>query len=77
MRVEEVPTDFRGPTMPSLAKRIARNGFIDASMIGDAVNDLKRNPLLWADRGNYEEMLQELKYLWHVLVRFGKPFAGE
>lgn len=77
MRTEEVPSDFRGPTMPSLAKRIARNGYIDTSMIGEAVYDLRRNPLLWAERGNYEELLQELKYLWHVLVRFGEPFTGE
>lgn len=72
MRAEEVPSDFRGPTMPSLAKRIARNGNIDASLIGNAVNDLKLNPDLWSDRGNYEEVLQELKYMWHVLVRYGK-----
>ncbi|MEC0129135.1 DUF3626 domain-containing protein [Paenibacillus pabuli] len=72
MRSEDVPPDFRGPTMPSLAKRIARNGNIDASVIGNAVNDLKRNPDLWSDRGNYEEVLQELKYMWHVLVRYGK-----
>ncbi|KOY17425.1 DUF3626 domain-containing protein [Paenibacillus xylanivorans] len=72
MRAEEVPSDFRGPTMPSLAKRIASNGNIDASVIGNAVNDLKRNPDLWSDRGNYEEVLQELKYMWHVLVRYGK-----
>jgi len=73
MKPEEVPTDFRGPTMPSLAKRIAKNGYIDASVIGDAVNDLKRDSTKWCDRGNYEEVLQELKYLWHVLVRYGKP----
>lgn len=71
IRSEEVPSDFRGPTMPSLAKRIARNGNIDASVIGNAVNDLKRNPDLWFDRGNYEVVLQELKYMWHVLVRYG------
>jgi len=75
MRYEEVPTDFRGPTMPSLAERIAKNGYIDASVIGDAVNDLKRNSTKWCDRGSYDEVLQELKYLWHVLVRFGKPYG--
>jgi len=46
--------------MPSLAKRVARNGFVDTRMIGEAVYDLKRNPLLWAGRGNSEEVLQEL-----------------
>lgn len=73
MQAEEVPQNFRGATMPSLATRIERNGYIDASAIGHAVNNLKRNPVLWSDRGNYEEVLQELKYMWHVLVRFGKP----
>lgn len=71
--VDEVPMDFRGSKMPSLARRIARNNCIDAYIIGSAVVDLQRNPLSWSDRGTYEEVLQELKLLWHVLVRFGKP----
>ncbi|MED4214148.1 DUF3626 domain-containing protein, partial [Priestia megaterium] len=73
LAVDEVPMDFRGSKMPSLARRIARNHCIDANIIGSAVADLKRNPLSWSDRGTYEEVLQELKLLWHVLVRFGKP----
>ncbi|CJC61813.1 Protein of uncharacterised function (DUF3626) [Streptococcus pneumoniae] len=59
--------------MPSLARRIARHNCINANIIGSAVADLKRNPLSWSDCGTYEEVLQELKLLWHVLVRFGKP----
>ncbi len=51
--------------MPSLARRIARNHCIDANIIGSAVVDLKCNPLSWSDRGTYEEVLQELKLLWH------------
>ena len=62
--------------MPSLARRIARNHCIDANIIGSAVVDLKRNPLSWSDRGTYEEVLQELKLLWHVLVRFGKQIGS-
>ncbi|MGG1599273.1 DUF3626 domain-containing protein [Paenibacillus naphthalenovorans] len=77
IHVEEIPMDFRGPAMPSLARRIARNDHIDASVIGAVVNDLKRNSAQWSDRGNYEEVLQELKYMWHILVRFGKPIARE
>ncbi|MED3444325.1 hypothetical protein CON34_06660 [Bacillus thuringiensis] len=73
LMVDEVPMDFRGSKMPSLARRIERNHCIDANIIGSAVVDLKRNPLSWSDRGTYEEVLQELKLLWHVLVRFGKP----
>ena len=41
--VDEVPMDFRGPSMTSLAKRIARDDYIDASMIGAAAIDLKRS----------------------------------
>ncbi|MBN2983838.1 MULTISPECIES: DUF3626 domain-containing protein [Cohnella] len=70
----EVPGDFRGPAMPSLARRISRNGLIDASAIGAAAADLKRNPEGWKDRGTEAEALQELKLLWHVLVRYGRPF---
>jgi len=74
--VDEIPMDFRGPSMPSLAKRIARDDFIDASMIGAAAIDLKHNPNSWNDRGCYKEVLQELKLLWHVLVRYGKPLRN-
>ncbi|ETT29381.1 hypothetical protein C161_30151 [Paenibacillus sp. FSL R5-192] len=59
--------------MPSLAKRIAKSDLIDADIIGSAAMDLKRNPSHWSDRGTYTEVLQELKLLWHVLVRYGKP----
>lgn len=75
MHVDEIPSDFRGPTMPSLANRIAQDDYIYASVIGDASTDLRRNPELWKVRGSYEEVLQELKYMWHILVRFGNPFT--
>jgi len=71
--VSEVPVDFRGASMPSLAARIASDGLVEANRIGDAAGDLKRDPASWSNRGTYGEVLQELKYLWHVLVRFGKP----
>lgn len=76
MWVDEVPSDFRGPTMPSLAKRIAHHGYIDASMIGSAAMHLKHDPAAWRDRGTEKEVLQELKLLWHVLVRYGKPLRN-
>jgi hypothetical protein len=52
---------FRGPTMPSLAARIAENGFIDAMAIGKAVRELSRDSEAWKDRGTHPEVLQELK----------------
>ena len=33
LRVEDVPRDFRGPTMPSLAERVARERMLDASAV--------------------------------------------
>lgn len=38
--------------------------------------DLKRDPVAWSNRGAYVEVLQELKLLWNVLVKYGKPTAG-
>ncbi|SMF86718.1 Protein of unknown function [Paenibacillus uliginis N3/975] len=76
MQVDEVPVDFRGPSMPSLAKRISHNGYIDVSMIGSAAMNLKHDPYAWSDRGTDKEVLQELKLLWHVLVRYGKPLRN-
>lgn len=73
--VDEVPADFRGPSIPSLAKLIAQNNYIDVSRIGSAAMDLRQNPA-WSDRGTYTEVLQELKLLWHVLVRYGKPLRS-
>ncbi|WP_462412475.1 DUF3626 domain-containing protein [Neobacillus sp. Marseille-QA0830] len=75
LMADEVPSDFRGPTMPVLAKFIAQNNGINASVIGCAVMDLYRNPQNWKERGTFKEVLQELKLLWHVLVRFGKPYT--
>jgi len=73
MAAPDVPLDFRGPTMPSLAERIAEQGILDASIVGKAVQDLTRDPEVWNDRGTFAEVLQELKLLWHVLVRYGDP----
>ncbi|MEA9355347.1 DUF3626 domain-containing protein [Bacteriovorax sp. PP10] len=73
--LNEVPLDFRGPTMPSLAKRVATTSYLDTQMIGVAAASLKQDPAAWSDRGTYSEVLQELKLLWHVLVTFGKPLS--
>ena len=73
LSVDAVPRDFRGPTMPTLARRIATRSYVDVSMIGSAAMELKRNPEAFCDRGSYLEVLQELKLLWHVLVKYGEP----
>ncbi|WP_020618561.1 DUF3626 domain-containing protein [Paenibacillus daejeonensis] len=72
MAASAVPTDFRGRAMPSLAARIAQNGRINARTIGEAAAEVRRHPERWQDRGEPAEVLQQLKLLWHVLVRFGE-----
>lgn len=73
MRAADVPGDFRGPEMPALARRIAREGMIDAEVIGAAVASLRCLPDTWVDWGEEPETWQQLKQLWHVLVHFGLP----
>jgi hypothetical protein len=68
----EVPSSVRGPAMPSLAARVARDDTVDARAIGEAAVALFRDPATWADRGTYAAVVQVLKLLWHVLVRCGR-----
>lgn len=63
--------------MPSLAERVALSGVVDARAIGAAVWDLHVNPLPWLDRGSQSEALQELKLLWHVVVKCGSSVHDE
>jgi Protein of unknown function (DUF3626) len=76
MQVAAVPMDFRGASMPSLAARVAKVGVVDAKAIGTGVRELSRDAVAWMDRGTHAEVLQELKLLWHVLVRFGESVFG-
>lgn len=70
----DVPRDFRGPTMPSLAARIAdTRGMVDACAIGRAARSVVTSEGAWRDRGAVDDVLQELKLLWHCVVRFGGP----
>jgi hypothetical protein len=69
---EEVPRDFRGPTMPQWAERVAVTGQLDAAAIGEAARSLLREPAKWVDQAG-SAGLQQLKRLWHVLVRYGHP----
>lgn len=75
LRVDEVPADFRGPRMPQLARRIAGNSEFDVTHIGKAAASLHNYPDTWSDWGTYDETLQHLKQLWHVLVQYGRPNA--
>lgn len=71
LAVHDVPDDFRGATMPALARKVAgANGVLNARAIGAAMASepfVKQNLLGDSPESN----LQQLKYLWHTLLAFG------
>ena len=71
LNVEQVPADFRGATMPELAMVIAREQLINADIIGRAAQVLTETPVPWSERSKQALQIQQLKLLWHVLVKFG------
>lgn len=73
LALEDVPEDFRGAMMPSLAQRVVpTGGVLTARAIGEGALSLETSPEAWADwSGNYQETWQQLKQLWHVLLAFG------
>jgi hypothetical protein len=75
--VGDVPRGFRGPTMPGLARRVARtDGVLDAAAIGHAARRVAFTPpRVGGDPPESE--LQQLKYLWHVLLAHGHDRASD
>lgn len=51
---------FRGPQIVDVGRRIATDGYLDASVIGRAVAAGVQDP-------------QDLKKVWHCVARFGSP----
>lgn len=73
--VEEVPDDFRGPTMPALARRVARaDGIVDACAVGRAARAVVLGSPT-PDGDPPESDLQQLKYLWHTVLALGLDSA--
>ncbi len=73
--VADVPADFRGPTMPALAAEVARpDGVVDAAAIGVAlVGTGWEEPTAHGDTQHSPR--QQLKYLWHTLLAYGRDAA--
>lgn len=71
--VKAVPERFRGYATGPLARRIAKDGILNARNIGEAANSLKTEPDLWKDLGPSREALTAFRRLWHVLVMYGEP----
>ena len=74
LKLNEVPEDFRGNEMPKLAAFITKNDFIDTHHLGLAVMDLHFNPKKWETWGSQKDIIQKIKLLWHVLVKYGKKY---
>ncbi|MFJ4923544.1 DUF3626 domain-containing protein [Streptomyces sp. NPDC088725] len=76
LKPDEVDAEFRGPAMVPLAARIvatyAPAGILDAEVLGRAAASVVRKPETWAWWGTRDEVLQYVKQLWHVLVRYGR-----
>jgi len=73
----DVDDEFRGPEIPPLAAYVcALYGVttFDAEIIGRAARSVVRTPAAWASFGPSDDVLQMIKYLWHTLVAFGRPY---
>jgi hypothetical protein len=71
LRFEDVPCNYRGSDMPELAKIISGSGIINAFIIGKAAKKVVANERYLHEFGETNVVLQKIKYLWHILVRFG------
>ncbi|MCL1037434.1 DUF3626 domain-containing protein [Shewanella submarina] len=72
LNIEEVPADYRGKSMPQLARRVAPGGVLNVRLIGAAARSVACGDPEWTQLGSPSELTQQLKLLWHVLLRFGK-----
>ncbi|GLY95101.1 DUF3626 domain-containing protein [Actinoplanes sp. NBRC 103695] len=73
----EFPPDLRTETTPRLAAELASRFGVDrihAEVVGRAAQAVVRDPASWSAFGPAAEVLQELKYVWHILVLRGRPF---
>ncbi len=71
---DEFPAELRGPVAPRLAQFVADRygtGRVDAALVGRAARAVVAAPGGWARFGPPAEVLQQLKYLWHILVLRG------
>jgi hypothetical protein len=72
-----VPDDLRGPVAPALAAHLADRyavATLDAAVLGRAAAAVVAAPGQWSDFGDTAQVLQQLKYLWHILVLRGGPY---
>lgn len=67
---DDFPADLRGPELPPLVRAVADRydrDVLDAAVVGRATHE----PHTWVAFGTPPEVLQLLKYAWHILVLLG------
>jgi len=74
LKLNEIPDDFRGNEMPKLAEFITKDDFINTHHLGLAIMDLHYNQKKWESWGSQKDVIQKIKLLWHVLVKYGKKY---
>lgn len=71
LAVDQIPTDFRGPTMLEVGTRAARaDGIVDAHSIGVTARTI-RLPHMQISGDPPDSDAQQIKYLWHTLLALG------
>lgn len=73
LSVAEVPETFRGYPTKAMAKRIVRDGMLNAAKIGAASNSFYQDPESWMEFGTYQDIITCFRRIWHVLVKCGRP----
>ncbi|MEV6495818.1 DUF3626 domain-containing protein, partial [Actinoplanes sp. NPDC051633] len=71
---DDFPEDLRGPDTVRVAAFVAARFGVDvlsAEVVGRAAAEVVRDPAPWARFGPGAEVLQLLKYVWHILVLRG------
>mmetsp|Transcript_23561 Transcript_23561/g.58713 ORF Transcript_23561/g.58713 Transcript_23561/m.58713 type:complete len:363 (-) Transcript_23561:263-1351(-) len=71
LSTDRVPNDFRGPRMPALAQAVAPGGRLTPALIGASARRVVDDEAALRDLGPPDKALQDLKLLWHVLLRHG------
>ena len=75
LHVADVPADFRGPTMPALARQVAgSHDIVDAHRIGASASMIQPTPPL-PEGDSDDSPAQQLKYLWHTVLAHGTDVA--
>ncbi len=71
LAIDKIPDNFRGATMPSFGQTIAIDGMVTPFAIGQAARSAHFHPEKWKHRGGDHFVMKELKWMWHVLVKWG------